>query len=148
MYLIVDTSTKFGAVGLWRDGLLRRVEAWHSRQSHTAELMPAVDSVLSKEGHSPAELQGIAVATGPGGFSALWAGLSVVKGLAFALSLPVVGVSTLEASAYPYRDMGYPICALLEAGRSLVAWARFQQTGGWWPATGTLVTPSGGMRVL
>ena len=83
------------------------------------------------------------MATGPGGFSALRAGLSVVKGLAFALSLPVVGVSTLEASAYPYRDLGYPICALLEAGRSLVAWARFQQTAqGWRRRTPDRVTAS------
>ena len=127
MYLIVDTSTKHGAVGLWRDGSLVRTAAWRSRYHHTVELMPAIEHLLGQESLTADGLQGIAVATGPGGFSALRAGLSVTKGLAFALSLPVAGVNTLEASAYPYRDLGFPVCPLLQLSRDLVAWARFQQ---------------------
>ena len=132
MYLIIDTSTKHGAVGLWREGAMARVSAWHSGYHHTAELMPAIDGLLGREGLAPADLRGVAVAMGPGGFSALRTGLSVVKGLALGLSLPVAGVSTLESAAYPYRGVGYPLCALLEAGRELVAWARFQQTARGW----------------
>ena len=132
MYLIVDTSTKHGAVGLWRDGSLVRTAAWRSRYHHTVELMPAIEHLLGQESLTADGLQGIAVATGPGGFSALRAGLSVTKGLAFALSLPVAGVNTLEASAYPYRDLGFPVCPLLQLSRDLVAWARFQQTPTGW----------------
>ena len=87
MYLIIDTSTKHAAAGLWRDGLLVRTAAWRSRRHHTVELMPAIERLLAEESASPDSLLGIAVATGPGGFSALRAGLSVAKGLAFALSL-------------------------------------------------------------
>jgi tRNA threonylcarbamoyladenosine biosynthesis protein TsaB len=143
MYLIIDTSTRYGAVGLWREGALVRTMAWHSQHSHTAELMPAIEALLSQEGDSAADLRGITVAIGPGGFSALRAGMSVAKGLAFALLVPLVGVSSLEASAYPYREVGYPVCALLEAGRDQVAWARFQQTSaGWLRRTADRVTPA------
>ena len=143
MYLIIDTSTRHGAVGLWHDDRLARAMAWHARHNHTAELMPAIEAILGQEGLSVSDLQGVAVATGPGGFSALRAGLSVAKGLALGLALPLAGVSSLEASAYPYRDLGYPICALLEAGRDLVAWARFQQSvEGWHRRTQDRITPA------
>ena len=142
MYLVIDTSTRHGAIGLWRDGTLARVMAWRSPGNHTAELMPAVESALAQEGRVASDLQGIAVATGPGGFSALRAGMSVAKGLAFALEIPLVGVSTLEATAYPYRGAGYPVCAVLEAGRGQVAWARFVEgTAGWVRQTEDRVTP-------
>ena len=142
MYLVIDTSTRYGAIGLWRDGTLARAMAWRSPGNHTAELMPAVESALAQESCAASDLQGIVVATGPGGFSALRAGMSVAKGLAFALGVPLVGVSTLEATAYPYRAVGYPVCAVLEAGRGQVAWARFAEgTTGWARQTQDRVTP-------
>ena len=147
MYLIIDTSTRTGAVGVWRDGSLVRALTWSSRNNHTSELMPAVKLVLGGAGISPTDLRGVAVANGPGGFSALRAGLGAAKGLAFAVGLPAVGVSTLEATAYPYRDAGYPICALIEAGRDLVGWARFQLTAdGWRRRSPDRVTAPGPLR--
>ena len=142
MYLVIDTSTHYGAVGLWSGGTLVRAHAWHSRSNHTAELMPAVEGVMGASRVTPKDLTGIAIAHGPGGFSALRAGLGVAKGLAFALGLPVVGVSTLEASAYAYRGVGLRICALIDAGREIVAWARFQQAAdGWKRLTPDRITP-------
>ena len=142
MYLVIDTSTRHGAVGLWHDGALGRLIAWDSPHNHTSELMPAVEAVLDGAGAAPADVLGIAVAHGPGGFSALRAGLGVAKGLSFALSVPAVGVSTLAATAYPHRDAGYPVCAVIQAGRELVAWARFASTDdGWTRRTPDRVTP-------
>ena len=99
-YLVIDTSTRYGAAAVWRDGLSRSV-SWRSRNNHTAELMPAVRWLTEAEGIAPDALDGVVVSVGPGGFSALRTGIGVAKGLAVAWSLPVAGVSTLEASAYP-----------------------------------------------
>jgi tRNA threonylcarbamoyladenosine biosynthesis protein TsaB len=146
MYLLIDTSTRYGAVGLYADGKLARTQTWSSRNNHTAELMPAVEALLAAGGVRPAELAGIAVAQGPGGFSALRAGLGVAKGLAFANGTPIAGVSTLETSAYPHRGLGMPVCALIDAGRDLVAWARFQQiASGWVRRSPDRVTDVAGM---
>ena len=141
MYLIIDTSTRYGAVGLWADDTLVRSYAWYSKNNHTSELMPAIDVVMKAAGTTPSGLAGIAVAHGPGGFSALRVGLGVAKGLAFATGLAVVGVSTLEASAYPHRGSGLPICAVIASGRGIVAWARFQQADGWQRRTPDRITP-------
>lgn len=155
LHLIIDTSTRHGAVGLHDGAAMIRSEAWLSRHNHTAELLPAIDHLLAAQGATVDLLRGIAVARGPGGFSALRAGLGVAKGFAFARGIPLVGVSTLEATAYPLRDVGLPICALLEAGQGAVAWARFEQrAGGWRRATPERVTPldrmlgKGGRRLL
>ena len=141
VYLIIDTSTHHGAVGLWADATLVRSQSWYSKNNHTSELLPAVGSVMEAAGVEVSGLKGIAVAQGPGGFSALRVGLGVAKGLAFASGLPVAGVSTLEASAYPHRGSGMPICAVVASGRGVAAWARFAQADGWRRRTPDRVTP-------
>ncbi len=133
MYLIIDSTTRAGAVGLWQPGAgLRASRTWESTHNHTAELAPAIDAILVEAGLSPTSIAGIGVGIGPGGFSALRAGLGVAKGLAFSLGVPIAGVDTLEAAAYPFRTDAATICALLPAGRELVAWAMFQSEAGSW----------------
>ena len=82
--------------------------------------------------HTPEGLKGIAVAMGPGGFSAVRVGISAAKGLALPFNIPVFGVGTLEMEAYPYAETGMPICPLLEMGRGEVAAALFQRSRGRW----------------
>lgn len=137
MYLLIDTSTKNGAVGLWSHEGLAHTERWHSPHNHTAELMPAIDRLLAHAEITPAALKGLGVAKGPGGFSALRAGLGVAKGFALALDMPLVGIGTLEASAHAHREGGTSVCALVEAGRNAVAWAIFDGAA----AGQTRVTP-------
>jgi len=131
-YLIIDTSANHGSVAVWAEGELRRVLSWSSRHNHTSDLVPAIKRVVGDAGLTVSDVAGIAVAAGPGGFSALRAGLGAAKGLSFATGAPVVGLSTLEATAYPYRSLGFPICAMIGAGRDLVGFARFQLLDGWW----------------
>jgi tRNA threonylcarbamoyladenosine biosynthesis protein TsaB len=131
-YLIIDTSASHGSVAVWAEGELRRVVSWSSRHNHTSDLMPSVERVVGDSGLTVADIAGIAVATGPGGFSALRAGLGAAKGLSFATGAPVVGLSTLEGTAYPYRSLGFPVCAMIGAGRDLVGFARFRLLDGRW----------------
>ena len=104
--------------------------SWRSAVSHTTELMPAVAQLLDRRGVRPAELDAVAVALGPGGFSALRTGLSAAKGLALAARIPVIGVGSLDLEAYPVRDSGLPVCALLEAGRGEASSALISPDGG------------------
>ena len=131
-YLVIDTSTRCGAVGLWRGGGLSRAAFWRSRNNHTAELMPAIERLTAEEGVAPADLAGVAVAVGPGGFSALRTGVGVAQGFAAARGLPIAGVSALEASAHPYRTAAERVCAVLPAGRGSVVWAAYAASGGNW----------------
>lgn len=134
MLLAVDTSTRYAGVALFdapgpEKGRVLASRSWYSAVNHTSELMPAVSQVLEDQKTTLEDLTGIAVALGPGGFSALRVGLSVVKGLAVTAGKPVVGVGTLDLEAHPYLNAGLPVCALLDAGRNEVASARFDPAG-------------------
>lgn len=126
MLLAIDTSTRYAGIALAdAGGRVISCRSWHSAVNHTAELMPAVAQTLAAAGLTVKDLAGIAIALGPGGFSALRVGMSVAKGLAIAAGRPLVGVGTLDLEAWPYRDSGLPVCALLDAGRGEVAAALF-----------------------
>ena len=129
MLLAIDTSTRNAGVALAREGQVVAARSWRSAVNHTAELMPAVAHVLEGAGLSVNDLDGIAVALGPGGFSALRVGMSVAKGLALASGRPLVGIGTLDAEAQPFLQSGLPVCALLDAGRSEVSSGYFGADG-------------------
>ena len=129
MILAIDSSTRYAGVALADDRRVVSSRCWYSTVNHTAELMPAVDQTLQSAGIAPGDLEGIAVALGPGGFSALRVGVSVAKGLALASRKPLVGVGTLDLEAFPFLDSGLPVCALLDAGRGEVASAHFGPDG-------------------
>lgn len=131
MLLAIDTSTRHAGVCLRNDELVVCSLSWYSTQNHTRELLPAIENVLGRIGGGTSALQGVAVASGPGGFSALRVGMSVAKGLAMPTGLPVVTAGTLDCEAYPYASTKLPVCPLLDVGRGEVANAMFQQQESW-----------------
>ncbi|MCX6022313.1 MAG: tRNA (adenosine(37)-N6)-threonylcarbamoyltransferase complex dimerization subunit type 1 TsaB [Chloroflexi bacterium] len=130
--LTLDTSTDTAGLCISRAGAIVAEYSWAARQNHTATLLPALDRVLSLVGLTPADVNGIAVALGPGSFNGLRVGLATAKGLALALNVPLVGVSTLEATAYLHRAPGLPVCAIHDAGRKELSAAVYRQTGDVW----------------
>ncbi len=129
MLLALDTSTRYAGVALVNEDRVVASHAWHSVYNHTSELMPSVVNILERGGLTAAGLDGVAVALGPGGFSALRVGISAAKGLALVAKKPIIGVGTLDLEAYPYLDSGVRVCALLEAGREECATALFDGNG-------------------
>ena len=129
MLLAIDTSTRNAGVALAREGQVISSRSWRSAVNHTSELMPATAQLLESAGLTARDLDGIVVALGPGGFSALRVGMSVAKGLAMATGRPMVGIGTLDAEAQPYLQSGLPVCALLDAGRSEVSSGCFGADG-------------------
>lgn len=96
--LAIDTSTEACSVALAVDGrILERFEPM--QREHTARVLPLVHELLAEAGRSLAQVDGIACGIGPGSFAGLRIGVGVVKGLALARDLPVVGVSSLAMLA-------------------------------------------------
>ncbi|MBM3942298.1 MAG: tRNA (adenosine(37)-N6)-threonylcarbamoyltransferase complex dimerization subunit type 1 TsaB [SAR202 cluster bacterium] len=120
MLLAIDTSTRYAGVALADQSRVLSCHCWHSTVNHTVELMPAVSQTLKSRRLRVHDLEGIAVALGPGGFSSLRVGVSAAKGLARAAGKPLVGIGTLELEAFPYLETGLPVCAWLDAGRGEV----------------------------
>ena len=130
--LAIDTATRIASIALYDGEWVRGEETWHSKRNHTVELMPSLVRLLDRQGVSPQELTGVVVALGPGSFTGLRIGLSVAKGLALALKVPLVGVPTLDALAYSQPDQGLPLYAVVQAGRGRVCAALYQREGKRW----------------
>jgi len=96
------------------------------------EVMSHLDYLFSAGKVSPDDLEAIIVARGPGSFNGLRVGISIAKGIAFSLNIPIVGISTLEAEAYPFAYTGLPLCPIHKAGQSEIAAALYQQRDNEW----------------
>ncbi len=96
LLLAFDTSTRWTTVAVG-DG---RALGAHRRADREAEpLLEHVDEALDAAGAAMEDLRGIVVGTGPGSFTGLRVALATAKTLAYACSLPLVGVSSAAALA-------------------------------------------------
>ena len=81
---------------------------------------------------NPEALSAIIVAKGPGSFNGLRVGMSIAKGIAFSLNIPILGISTLEVEAYPFAHTMLPLRPIHEVGHGEIATALYQQRGHEW----------------
>lgn len=86
-------------------------------RGHAEALMPLLRRVIERWGGSFADLDRIAVTTGPGSFTGLRVGIAAARGLALAADKPVVGLSTLAAFAAPCvaENDALPVVAAIDA---------------------------------
>lgn len=113
--LAVETSTLSGGAALLDGERVVGEYVLDVRVTHSERLMAAIDQLLSDAAWTARDLEGLAVAVGPGSFTGLRVGLSTVKGLALALSIPVAAVPTLDAMAAMLPFAALPVCPVLDA---------------------------------
>ena len=122
----LDTATPATVVALLRaDGAAfeeRHDPGAEQRPGHATKVLELVEAVLAGSGCSFADLDRIAVGTGPGSFTGLRIGVATARGLGQARGIEVVGVSTLEALAAPAcaADPTRTVAAVLDARRGEV----------------------------
>ncbi|MCQ9616917.1 tRNA (adenosine(37)-N6)-threonylcarbamoyltransferase complex dimerization subunit type 1 TsaB [Paenalcaligenes niemegkensis] len=101
--LVLETSTQVCGVALLSalpDEPSRLLIREHEGSGEHAErILPLVESLLAEANVSRADLSAIAFGQGPGGFTGLRVACGVTQGLAYALNLPVIAVSSLLAVA-------------------------------------------------
>ena len=124
--LAVETSSLAGGVALLDDDRLVAEYVLDVRVTHSERLMSAVDRVLTDARWTPRDLNGLAVAVGPGSFTGLRIAVSTVKGLALALDLPIAAVPTLDAMAAALPWVSLPVCPVLDARKGEVYASRYR----------------------
>ena len=125
MLLSLDTATRHSGIALYDGQQIIAELNWHSVDAQTTELLPRLEQVMAWSGVQPASLTALAVSIGPGSFTGLRVALSLAKGMALAHGLPLIGVPTLDATAYPHVGE-LPVCAVVQAGRGRVLWSIYQ----------------------
>jgi tRNA threonylcarbamoyladenosine biosynthesis protein TsaB len=97
-------------------------------RGHAEQLMDFVDAALDVAGMTLQDIGRIAVTVGPGSFTGIRVGVAAARGLALALGVPAVGVSTLAAIAADHQT-GTPLMVAMDAKRDEVYWQRFAADG-------------------
>lgn len=135
--LAIDTSTEVTGIALYDDTNVSEL-TWRAGRNQTVSLLPQIRHLLEINRLDLDAIAAIAVATGPGTFNGLRVGLSTAKGLSYGRGLPIIGVDTLEATAYPHRSAGYPIRAFVPAGRGRVVFGDFRERNRRWMRVGEM----------
>ena len=130
MLLALDVASSICTVALYdpaSDTMLAE-RVWLSRRRQTEETLPAVAEELAQAGVKVDSVRFLAVTTGPGSFTGVRIGISVVKGMALGLPQPpqLIGLPVLSVTAARFVPLAAPgavVWPLLQAGRGRFNWA-------------------------
>lgn len=127
--IAIDTSTSVASAGLYVERYKSKIysRCWRSQHNHGRELMPTVLELLNEADMPITYITHIAVALGPGGFSAVRVGIAAAQGLAQPSNLPVIGVPTHRIQVHRHiKDTRYKrVVSLIPAGRNQVSFGIF-----------------------
>ncbi len=102
--LLIETASEICSAAIAVDGLVLALEETAEAKSHAALLTLQIDACVKKSGIPLAELDAVALSSGPSAYTSLRVGASVAKGICYALDKPLIAVDTLLSLAGAARD--------------------------------------------
>ncbi len=128
--LSLDSTAKIASCALLEDDKLLSLFNIDNGLTQSELLLPMVEASFNSLKITISDVDLFAVTVGPGSFTGVRIGASVVKGLAFGRNIPIAPVSTLEALAYNLLGIDGIIVAVMDARRGQVYTAVFKSEGG------------------
>jgi tRNA threonylcarbamoyladenosine biosynthesis protein TsaB len=126
----IETATEVAGCAIGgHEGVISSVHSATPRR-HAENLTPAIEFACQQAGMTLSDIRLVAVDVGPGLFTGLRVGLATAKAIAFALRVPMVGVSSLDLLAFPVRFSPRLITATIDARRGEVYYAFYRQVPG------------------
>ncbi|HEV7334052.1 MAG TPA: tRNA (adenosine(37)-N6)-threonylcarbamoyltransferase complex dimerization subunit type 1 TsaB [Flavisolibacter sp.] len=129
LILHIDTAVQVASVCLSKDRSVIATGVNPSEKESASWLHVAIQSVLQENNFTPAQLDAVAVSTGPGSYTGLRVGLSAAKGLCYALSIPLISINTLQMMAAGVKNAGTSLlCPMIDARRMEVFTALYNSS--------------------
>ncbi len=140
--LAIDTSAHLSAACLY-DSKAGKVIAEDCRdigRGHAEILMGQIGNCLQKSGRTYRDIKRVGVACGPGSFTGIRVGMATARGLGLGLSIPVIGLSCLDAceTTALAGDTALPLLSVLDAKRGQVFCKLSSGTDAWIANAGEL----------
>jgi len=127
LILALDTNSSLGSVALLENRRLLAEVNLDSKQTHSEKLLPAVDYLLNSLGIEIPDIDGFALAVGPGSFTGIRIGMSTLKSFAFASGKKIAPVSNLAALAAKLElPQARLLCPMLDAKKKEIYAALFE----------------------
>ncbi len=130
LVLGIETSTPQTSVALGTEQGLVGSVVLGSRQATHEVVIPTIKQLLAWTDSKLSSVAGIAVGIGPGLFTGMRVGIATARTLAQALSVPVVGLASLDVLAFAARHSNRLICAAIDAKRGEVFFAFYRSVPG------------------
>jgi tRNA threonylcarbamoyladenosine biosynthesis protein TsaB len=137
--LLLETSTEVCSVALAKEGKILDLEENQEGLNHSELLTFYIEMILKRNNLHTNEIDAVAVSKGPGSYTGLRIGVSVAKGLCYALDKPLLAVCTLDALAFYViqhqkefnleLDQDSLLCPMLDARRMEVYFAVYNHHG-------------------
>ena len=121
----IDTSSPAGSVALLDNNCVISESKLGDSQAYSTSILEEVDGLLNRSRTKLKDLEGFAITNGPGSFTGLRVGMSLLKGLVMATEKPFAAVNTLDAYAETVKPGSYLICPVLDARKKQVYTALF-----------------------
>ena len=128
--LALDSSAKVATVALCEDNIPISHIFLNTKLTHSQTLLVMIDQMLKNAGLDTDDVELFAVSNGPGSFTGVRIGVSLIKGMAFESKIPCVGVSTLKSLAYNLIGFDGVVCPVMDARNNQVYNALFRSTNG------------------
>ncbi len=138
MIICLETATSICSVALCNSTGVIAIRESNEGRSHASLLTLFIDELLKESDLKANELEAIAVSKGPGSYTGLRIGVSVAKGIAYAASIPLIGVETTLSMFYGIKDFFEVkdmigdetlLCPMLDARRMEVYYTIFDTCG-------------------
>lgn len=128
--LAIESSGNVASIAIADGERLISEYTLNDKKTHSVRLMPMMDTLLKNAEIDISEVDVFAASIGPGSFTGLRIGISMVKGLADAANKPVVAVPTLDALANNLLFSEHLVCPIIDARNSQVYTALFETVAG------------------
>lgn len=115
----IDTTTKFLCLGIY-DGTKIYEYNLELGIKHSSLLIPTIKRVLEALSWNINDIDYFACGLGPGSFTGIRVGLATLKGIAWSINKPMVGISTLDILVRNARTSDGLIVPIIDAKRNLI----------------------------
>jgi tRNA threonylcarbamoyladenosine biosynthesis protein TsaB len=138
MIICLETATNLCSVALCSNERVVSLRESQDIKSHASLITVFIDEILKEQGLMVSDLKAIAVSRGPGSYTGLRIGVSAAKGIAYALSIPLIGIDTTLSMFTGFKGKGgletedtgnLLFCPMLDARRMEVYCAIYDYSG-------------------
>lgn len=138
MVVCIETATNLCSVALCNDAGVISLKESDESKSHAAVLTVFIEDIFKENQIKASDLEAVAVSKGPGSYTGLRIGVSAAKGIAYAVSIPLIGIETTLSMFWGIKgkrivndvnDKSSLFCPMLDARRMEVYYALYDSSG-------------------
>ncbi len=130
--LAIETSGRKGSIAVVEQGVVVDEREFEHGLHHAAQVLPIIDQMTRARGWQPGDIEQVYISQGPGSFTGLRIGITLVKTLALATGVKIVAVPTMRVLVANAPEEARQVIIVLDAKRGQIFTARFKRGAGVW----------------